>query len=189
MAQVYSVNAVGYINLSIPAGFSLIANQLDAGTGNNIVSKLFTTLPDGTTLYKFSGGAYIINGYSADAGWDLPNMTLAPGEGTWIRNPGTAAISVTFVGNVPQGTLTTPVPAGFSIISSQVPQSAQLDTVLGFPVVDGDTVYFYRTGKYVIDPYSADAGWDTPPIPNVGESFWVRTVVAKTWTRTFSVNQ
>jgi len=189
MAQVYSVNAVGYINLSVPVGFSLIANQLDAGTGNNIVSKLFTGVPGGTTLYKFTGGKYTIDGYDPDAGWDDPNMTLAPGEGAWILNNSAAAVQVTFVGNVPQGTLTTAVPSGFSIVSSQVPQSAQLDTVLGFPVVGGDTIYFYRGGKYVITGYDPDAGWDTSPVPNVGESFWVSTKAAKTWTRTFSVNQ
>ena len=55
---VYSVNSVGYINLSVPAGFSMIANQLDNGTGNTVADVL--TVPDGTVVFKYdpqtSGG-------------------------------------------------------------------------------------------------------------------------------------
>ena len=35
-AQVYSVNAVGYVNKSIPSGFSIVANPLN--NGDNKVS-------------------------------------------------------------------------------------------------------------------------------------------------------
>jgi hypothetical protein len=35
-AQVYSVNAVGYINLSLPKGFSMICNQLKASPDKQI---------------------------------------------------------------------------------------------------------------------------------------------------------
>src|SRR3954471_3821610 len=53
MAQVYSVNAVGYINLSIPHGFSIVGNQLNA-TPNNQVQNVFGTLPQPTTLYVYN---------------------------------------------------------------------------------------------------------------------------------------
>ncbi len=186
MAQVYSVNAVGYINLSVPAGFSIIANQLDAGTGNNVLSKLFTSVPDGTIIYEYSNGGYNISTF-AFGSWDV-DQTLAPGQAAWINNPNTAAITVTFVGNVPQGSLSQQIPAGFSLQSSQVPQSGALDTVLGYPAAEGDIIYRYAGGGYTISTYAFGA-WDTVPTPNVGEGFWVNTQTAKSWTRNFSVNQ
>ena len=191
-AQVYSVNAVGYINVSVKPGFNLIANQLNQGTGNNTVDKIFAGVPDGTVLYKFVNGTYVIDGYdSASGGWDDGTLTLKPGEGIWVRNPGAAAFTVTFVGEVPQGSLTNPIPVGFSIVSSIVPQSADLDAGLKYPVADGDSFYFFRNGAYVIYGYdSTSGGWDpAAPVPAVGESFWARSVAAKNWVRDFSVNQ
>jgi hypothetical protein len=180
------------VNVTVPKGFSLIANPLTAST--NTVPVLFANVPDGTTLYKFDGTAYIVNSFSLGS-WDLPDQTLLPGEGAFIQNPA-AAVTVTFVGEVAQGTAAAPVtvaiPKGFSIISSKVPQSAALDTVLGFPAAEGDTVYQFSnaTGAYVVNGYNFGA-WDTgaAPVPAVGESFFVNKIAASSWTRTFTVNQ
>jgi hypothetical protein len=190
-AQVYSVNSVGYVNLAIPTGFSMIANPLN--TSDNTVGSLLNPatsgLPDGTTLYKFNpaNGQYQVN--VLDFGeWALPAMTLNPGEGAFIQHGG-APTSVTFVGEVAQGALTQNIPQGFSIQASQVPQSGQLDTVLGFPAVDGDTVFMFvnATGQYSVHVF--DFGdWSIPPVPRVGESFFVQKAAATVWTRTFSVN-
>jgi hypothetical protein len=192
MAQaVYSVNAVGYINVDVCPGFSMIANQLDAGAGNNTVAKLFTNVPDGTTIYKFdpSTGGYLINSYELGE-WTAPNMTLTPGQGAFIKNTTAAAFKVTFVGEVPQGTLTTPLVAGFQIVSSQVPQSGALDTVLGFPAAEEDVVYQFdcATQNYIIKGYELGEWAGGAPVPKVGESFFVKKKAAGTWTRTFSVN-
>lgn len=190
MAQVYSVNAVGYVNVAVPTGFSLIANPLDAGAGNNTIVKLFANVADGTTIYKFNNatGQYSVN--VNDGGeWGNPSDTLEPGDGAFIKNPG-AATTVTFVGEVKQGHLTTAIPAGFSIKSSQVPQSGQLDTALGFPAADGDVVYRFNnaSSQYIVSVN--DGGeWSNIPTPNVGEAFFVKKVAATSWVRDFSVNQ
>jgi hypothetical protein len=61
MAQaVYSVNAVGFVKVTVPAGFSMIANPLKAPT--NTVGALFADAPDGTTVYKYDGTNYSVNG-------------------------------------------------------------------------------------------------------------------------------
>jgi hypothetical protein len=114
-------------------------------------------------------------------------MTLNPGEGAFIYNPG-AAFNALFVGEVKQGTLTTPIPAGFSIAASQVPQTGALDSVLGFPVVDGDTVYLFNntTGAYAISGYEFGE-WSIVPTPKVGEAFFVNKVSAVIWSRDFTV--
>jgi hypothetical protein len=187
MAQaVYSVNAVGFVKVTVPAGFSMIANPLKAPT--NTVGSLFADAPDGTTVYKYDGTNYSVNG--KDFGeFANPTQPLEPGEGAFIQNGGTP-FDVIFVGEVMQGSLSNAIPAGFSIKSSQVPQSAQLDTVLGFPAVDGDLVFRYNnaTGAYQTHTYDFGA-WDTAPVPNVGESFFVSKAAAANWTRTFNVNQ
>jgi hypothetical protein len=156
------------------------------------VAKLFAGVPEGTTLYMFdpSTSAYLVNSFEVGE-WTLPNMTLSPGQGAFIKNPGTTPFKVTFVGEVPQGTLTTPLVPGFQIVSSQVPQSGALDTVLGFPVAETDVVYLFdcATQNYVIKGYELGEWAGGAPVPKVGEAFFVKKAANPTpWTRTFSVN-
>lgn len=205
MAQVYSVNAVGYVNLSLPAGFSIIANPLN--NGENKLSAVIPTAPEGATLFKFTGGGFdndppIYFSSPEFTGWfqsasDVANYTLKPGEGVFISLP--SAQTMTFVGEVPQGTLTTAVPTGFSLVSSQVPQASDL-TTLGFSPVDGDTVYQWLRASQSYDPnppaYFVSpefTGWfpgeAVGPTIGVGEGFFVSRIgAAGNWTRTFSVN-
>jgi hypothetical protein len=189
MAQVYSVNAVGYINLTAAPGFIMMANQLDNGSGN-LVKDLMPAPAEGTTLYKFmsDSGAYDINSFEFGE-WSKPDMVLGLGEGAFLRNPTSASFTITLVGEVPQGTLTTEVPAGFAIVSSQVPQAGQIDTVLGYPAVEGDTVYLWASvaQTYIIATYEFGE-WSVPPVVGVGDSFFSSKGAPATWTREFSVN-
>src|SRR5579859_7839113 len=122
MAQsnVYSLNIVGYVNVTLTnggSGFTLFANQLDfdgTGTNNTLNNVLSTNMPNNTTVYKFnpSTGGYTASSYVTGIGW-LPDgtATLNPGEGAFINVPTTA--TVTLVGNVLQGNLSTPYPLVF----------------------------------------------------------------------------
>lgn len=191
MAQVFSVNAVGYVNVTAKPGFALIANPLKA-TDNKVSSLLGANVPGGTTVYKYNStsGQYDINTFDFGA-WSDPNMTLEPGEGAFLSNPGPGDLTITFVGEVPQGQLSNPIPAGFSIRASQVPQSGALDTVLGFPVADGDTIYQFNQTSQNYDLNTYDFGaWSAGQAPTlaVGESVFVNKAAAANWTRTFSVN-
>lgn len=190
MAQVYSVNAVGYINVDLCPGFSIVANQLDAGEGNNIVSKLLAGVPENTIVYKFNAttGAYGVNTFEFGE-WTNPNETLAPGEAAFVKVP--SQTKVTFVGEVPQGALSVPLLAGFNMVSSKVPQAGAIDTVLGFPVADGDIVYQFvcSSQSYKIGTYEFGE-WSPAPAPSiaVGEGFFVKKAAGGVWTRNFSVN-
>jgi hypothetical protein len=208
MAQVYSVNMVGYINVSLPKGFSLIANQLNA-TPDNKVTTLIPAPPNNTQAYKFNpgSGTYGTMVYVTGIGWDDGgsgdiNMTANPGEGVFIYiDPAEApsGSAVTFVGEV-QLTSSVPVGTGFTIVSSALPQSLPLDGAppagLGFPIADGDQIYRFSnaSGTYSFDEYIGGLGWSgdgggTPPSPNVGEAFFVNrtTAAAGSWNRTFTV--
>jgi hypothetical protein len=190
MAQVFSVNAVGYINLDIPVGFSMIANQLD-NNGNNTVADLFPAPPEGTTIYKFNGTAYDQSSYDAlFESWSNPALALTPGEGAFIRT-GTA-FKATFVGEVKTGDLSNPLPAGYSIRSSIVPQAGLLQADLKFTPANGDTIYQFKADQTGYSQASWDdlfQSWEpAEPTFRVGESFFVRKGAAGTWNRTFSVN-
>jgi len=199
--EVYSVNAVGYVNVTIAPGFSMIANPLSAAT--NTVEALFAGVtggvPDDTTIYKFSSTAGWLPNARTFGAWDQPNDTLLPGEGVFILNPTTAAFQVTFVGEVPQGNLTNALPVGFSLRSSMVPQAGKLATDLKFPTKDAlnadvdFTVYRFnvpgKSAGYSVYPYEF-GGWSIEePVPAVAEGFFVQMPVAAKWVRVFNVNQ
>jgi hypothetical protein len=187
MAQVYSVNAVGYVNMSAKAGFNLWTNPLDAGA-DNTVSKLLAGVPDGTVVYTYAPGTgYSVN--TLDLGeWTNPNATLVPGQGFFLRVG--AAATVTFVGEVKQGNLSTPLAQGFNLVGSQVPQAGRIQADLGLTPVDGDLVYKFSADTQGYTIYTYDLGaWDpSDPSLAVGEAVWVRKGAAGSWNRTFSVN-
>jgi len=200
MAQVYSVNIVGYINLTVPKGYSMIANQLNASP-NNTLETILPAPPENTTIYKFNGVGYNSYVFSADnPGWFPVGGTLAPGEGAFVRvDPNVAPTGTTFtlVGEV-QLVSSTPVANGYSILSSVVPQSDTLDN-LGFPSRENDNVYFFNPalnsgqGGYVNYNFSSDnPGWFPPnPTPAVGQSFFFRGDPgqggSRSWPRSFVV--
>ena len=189
-AQVYSVNAVGYVNTTLKPGFNLIANPLNAA--NNSLGSILPAPEEGTTVYKWTGAAYSISAFEFGA-WSDAALTLAPGEGAFVTNPTATDKTVTFVGDVMIGALSNPVPAGFSMRSSMVPQAGGLTSVLGFPATDGTIVYQYNgaTQTYSIDAVEfgswGNSGANGPSLA-VGEAVWISAPAATTWSRTFSVN-
>jgi len=196
-AQVYSVNAVGYVNKTIPArGFALISNPLLAAT--NTIAALFTgQVPDGFQVFVWDVPTkqFKFTSYDSLFGWDpvaTANGDLKPGSGVFVKNPTTANVTVTFVGEVPQGNpLTTPLVAGLQIVSSQVPQAGTAEA-LGYAAVQDDKIYQWDTTKqsYNFSQYDATFGWD-PALKSldVGDAFFLSKTAAGSWTRNFSVNQ
>jgi hypothetical protein len=200
MAQsnVYSLNVVGYVNKSLPAGLTLVATPLN--TTNNTVGGLFGgaggVLTEGTQVYLWNGTGYAI-GTRDDlgaAGWSpdgFENQDLSPGKGYFVKNNGATAQSVTFVGEVLQGNLTNAVGTGYQLLASKVPQAGQVDTVLGFPVADGDQVYQWKGTAYAIftaDSLNDPAPWGpTVPTIDVAEGFFSRKAAAILGVRNFTV--
>jgi uncharacterized protein YkuJ len=189
MAQVYSVNAVGYVNIAAPSGFSMIAHQFVVPS-RTLASLLPNPLP-ATQIYKLTPTGYQISTFDdIDLVWTPdPNATIDLGGGAFINSPGPQTL--TFVGEVPQGSLVTPTPAGFSIRSSQVPQAGTV-TALGLIGQPADQIYKLGPTGYEIFTFDdIDLVWSpTEPSVAVGESFFLNKAPggSATWTRTFSVN-
>ncbi|MBA4148475.1 MAG: hypothetical protein H0X66_10210 [Verrucomicrobia bacterium] len=195
MAQVYSQNVVGYVNVTVPAGFSMIANPLNGA--NNGLNTIIPTASEGMLLYKFNTTFEDANEYFDGFGWaqngEATTTVLNPGEGAFFYTP--SAATLTFVGEVPTGALSNPVPGGFSIEASQVPQSGNL-TALGFPAAEGDLVYLFNalTQQYA-DAYEyfdgfgwAQNGEAAEPTVNPGEAFFSAKLASTTWNRSFNPN-
>ena len=205
MAQVYSVNAVGYVNTTLHPGFNLVSNPLNAS--DNTIGKLFLNMqggvPGGTTVFKFKNGSFLSAQYD-----DLDNVysgnavaeTTVPGEGVFVFLTGTTDKVLTFVGEVVQGPTTTDLPRGFSIKSSVVPQAIVPSNVKNtdgssgaIPAAGGDSLFKYNplTRTYASSQFDdLDNVW-SPALPTigVGEAFYYfRAGAATTWNRTFSVN-
>jgi len=214
--NVYSINAVGYINLTLSPGFNMIACQLQ--TGSNTVGGLFNDasgIYDGCQVYKYNPATtnYAVDlgdsqGSSYANGWDGNGViTMNPGEAIWFKNAASSNLVVTFVGTVPQGTNNVTIHNGFNMISSPVPFSGDIVTNMGltnyYPTADGTEVYVFNnpapghpTGAYTVSLVDLAGGssgyhsqWDGPdPTANVGQGFWWKSTAPITWSQVFSIN-
>ncbi|MEK7686480.1 MAG: hypothetical protein AAB466_13775 [Verrucomicrobiota bacterium] len=185
--RITNVNVVGYVDIDIPPGFSMIANHLTRR--DNSVGELFPGVPEGTTIYKFDpvSQSFSANEFAAGA-WTNPDETLLPGEGAFIKNPTTNTLRWTIVGEVLQGTSTNDIPAGLSIRSFVLPMGIPLEA-MGFPAELGDTVFRFDP---VTQQYTSHVNiygeWLPPCKLTVGEAFFVLRAKAAFWVHTFNIS-
>jgi hypothetical protein len=196
--NVYSINAVGYINVTLSPGFNILTCQLV--TTNNTVANLLNDssgVYDGCTVYKFTPAHPGYNddfgdstGSSYSNGWDFNGtITMNPGEAIWFNNGKTTNLTATFVGTVPQGTNIVPIIQGYQMIGSPVPFSGDLVTNMQFTnYADHSTLYVFNNpapgkprGAYNINFIDLTGGasssyksqWDGPdPELAVGQGFF-----------------
>jgi len=184
MAQnnVYSLNVVGYINVALPTGYSLVANQL-AGSPDNTLNSVFgTNLPEGIQAIKWNPATQSFNPadtlYSAatagTAGWyggvngTTPSTTTAaPGETVFILNQNPTT-NVTFVGQVIQGTNAITLATGYSFLSLIPPIVADVGTngPLALPPSPGMQYLTFNQGKQAYN--QAYTYYDTSIAPVAG---------------------
>jgi len=204
MAQsVFSVNAVGYVNIPVVQGYQIIANPLN--NSNNTLNVILPSVADNTKIYRFNTGSQTYGAPSTfffdpdiNAGAWAPDVAINPGEGIVLFAP--SAATLTFVGEVPQGSLTNPLPANFSIRSSIVPQQGGISSALGLAPSDNDTIYFFNPATqtyaapftFFFDPDTNTGAWaPSEPSIAVGQGFVFKNtsgIANRAWTRTFSVN-
>jgi len=204
-AQVYSQNVVGYYQVQLTNGFQMVANQLDLdGTGtNNTLQTVFGTngIPNLTRVYAFdpNAGTYANATFlSSSSTWSgnpaAVNAALSLGRGVFVQVPAAAApFTVTIVGQVPQGALTTSLnTAGYAIVSSQVPQGGLVQTDLGLSPANLDRIYRFNTAGQAYgaaSTYLSSSGTWSGGQPNVpvGEAFWLQGHAGSAWVRNFTV--
>lgn len=209
MAQaVYSVNAVGYVNVTVnknPGGSTtplMVANPLN--TGGNTVAEVLPSVPDFTTFFHFNNTSGQFDNATTFAsflgGWDNPAQAFPPGDAGFLIFDNSsigASVTLTYVGEVPEGTPLSTAVAGLgraSYLASKAPIPGHLETDLGFPPADFDTVYRWDKANWTYHNASTYAsflgGWDIPPVLGVADGFVLLTdsaTPARTWTKNFDV--
>jgi hypothetical protein len=208
MAQVYSVNIVGYVNYDVPkkptgpSTLVLMNNPLRAAT--NTLQGVLPNVPDFSQVFKFSGGGYQGPFTFLFGSWDSPDIPLNPGEGFFLvldNSVVAGTTTVTFVGEVNTGpsnsvatTLAVPAgaagPLGISLLGSKIPQGGNLVTQLLFPVADFDQVFLWNKATFgFVGPFTALGGdFDTPVNLGVGDAFFLIPDTAtgpRSWSRNF----
>jgi hypothetical protein len=167
--NVYSLNVVGYVNVTLTANqLSFLSLPVAPVDGNfNITNTIvLNDAQDGAALYKWAGTGWDPNLYLwyAGIGWS-PNTVLSNGTAFFLLPA--ASGTLTFVGQVPQGALSYKIPAGLSTLANQVPVSAN------FPGAsvgnDGDAIYLWNATTHgwssTLWLYYAGTGWDNGAQP------------------------
>ncbi len=178
-----SLNVMGYAAVTLPPGFSMIANPFESPA--NSVGEMFKGWPDGTKLNKFDTRFCRLVETEIKLGkWTNPSERLSPGEGAIFFNPTSDYKSHSFVGEVMQGSLSVPIPSGFSVRSSLLPQPGSIES-LGFPISDGDVIHLFDRDRqqYSLYPYEQGKWSSGTPVISVGESFWVAKTEGANWSQ------
>ena len=207
--NVYSLNVVGYVNVSTVGGgnYNYIANPLNNSAGNWITNLFPSSVAqDGDQVVKWDpviqdfSTNYVATYRGLSQSWDS-NFQLNPGEAVFYLNAGNNA-TVTFVGEVQQGTYTEPVGivggGSFNAVASSAPIGGIFtNSIVGITPQDGDQAYIWNADPNVQDwdgnyaTYRAlSASWDNLTVtnpPGYGIFYLGAGNDQPTWTRTFTV--
>ena len=208
-AGVYSQNVVGYVNTTLPLGYSLISNPLSSGVTNGL-NEIFSSIPDNTTFLVWTGTGYKYFDYDTTLGinadgsaWYDSNLNEAyppaipPGIGFFI-NPGKAmtnAFAGTVVG-VNASTNITSLPLGYSLLGSALPVGGALtNAAVNFPFSDNTTFLIWTGTGYAYYDFDRTLGINADGSPwydsnlneaqvpnlNVGQAVFINPGVATNW--------
>ena len=188
-----SSNMVGFATVTVPPGYSLLANPLDAGVTNG-ANEIMPIL-DGELILTWNGVQFIEVMYDSTAGgWVLGDdvtktvpPSLRPGVGFFFFNPNPIATNFTFIGQVvprPSGTNVVILESGYNLYGSALPATvAQItNPPVSLPVLDGMQILLWSGTNYNEVMFDSGAGgWvladdvtkTTAPPYSIGEGFFL----------------
>ena len=199
----YSSNIVGYATITIPPGYSLLANPLDAG-GTNGANEIMPIL-DGESILTWNGVVFDEVQYDSGAGgWvgsddvtPAKPPSLPPGRAFFFFNPNPTPTNFTFIGQVvpgPSSTNCMSLPPGYDLIGSPLPASVNEITnpPVSLPVIDGMFILEWDGTKYLETMFDSSAGgWvqaddvtpSVAPPYKIGQGFFLfePSVAAISW--------
>lgn len=203
MAQqnVYSLNVVGYVNVSVEGGgaYNLLANPLNNTTGNNLntlfapgsgPADLDQILTWDVTTFDFAATQPIYSG----GAWDV-NVPLNVGQGFFYVNAN-STFTQTFVGEVVQGSFTNFITGSgaYNCIGSSAPIGGSFTNAIGGLVpADLDQILKWDVTAFdfnATQPIYSGGAWDTTALNiNLGEGFfYVNANADQNWVRNFTVS-
>jgi outer membrane protein assembly factor BamB len=197
----YCSQVIGFINMTIPPGTNIIANQFyqvydgyapfyPQNTANGLLSFMDENsfpLPDGTEIMIWNGIGFETNTFLAYIpGW-VPNgdAKLLPGEAAFITNA--ADFTIPFVGLVLKGLSANPIVAGTNYVSSIVPWAGLIHSILNYNPNNGDKVLLWTGSNYSTNTYYTNSGWTSnEPVIGVGQGFVLVASQTNLWQQSFS---
>lgn len=198
-SNVYSLNIVGYVNKTIPSGYSILANPLKAGATNG-ANEIMTPI-DGSQYLTWNGAGYDYVSYDTgfggwiDGAFNPANPpSLPPGKAFFFFNP-VAATTNTFVGEVvpgPGATNSLNLVSGYNFVGSVLPASASDITAapVRLPLIDGMQILQWNGASYNYSSYDTGfGGWIdgsfnpiAAPSYTIGDGFFLfNPVAAQGW--------
>lgn len=207
-SNVYSVNVVGYINVTIQPGYNLITAPLQA-TNNNVNTVLANAnpvFPGGGLLFTWGGSGYNQalqaggDGFWYDANFNLATNQVPPGKSFFVQNASGSPLTLTLTGTVIQGTNVYPQKSGFEFFGDPEPIVGDI-TTNGFPVQDNALLYTWNTGTQGYNqaltgvgpgsggPLFVDNNFNPVVVaPALGTGFiYFNPAASNNWTRSFVV--
>jgi len=190
-AQVYSANVVGYINVSLTNGFTMVANQLDVdgtGTNNNIATVMGTAIPANTVVEAWNGVGFSSTKWTGTK-WTVSSAlftnAMQPQVGFFVSSP--ANTNIVEVGNVLQGTNTVPVAPGFQVVSFKAPITGGIASALGYVPTKNDVVEIWNGVGFSSHKWSGTIWTAGEPSLQVGQAVFLDAVATNNWTQGFTV--
>jgi hypothetical protein len=208
--SVYSLNAVGYITVTLAPGFNIVTCPLLTSPDNTVgtVFNNSTGALTGSDVYFYSPSTGQYSGDDALAigsgrghttnanGWgNNGTNVLSPGTACWFENNASTNLTVIFYGTVPSS-VTTPLVAGFNLVGSAIPVTGDLVTnsLSAFTNYNiGDDLYMFANGSYygysAVPSNSRSGGhgylgqWTSsgdPTVTNDYQGFWYENNVGTT---------
>jgi formylglycine-generating enzyme required for sulfatase activity len=170
-------------SIELPSGFTLIANQLE--NGGNTLNEVLTLPPAkmeaqifkwNATLQNYDQPALFDGIMWIDNSGDPSTITLSPGEGAVLFVPENAGGGLhTFSGIRRQTTTPPTLVSGWQIISRQVPEPGNYETIVQRPPVEGVMVQRYLVdGVNVFTTTFTNGTW-RPSVPTArkGEAWFL----------------
>ena len=151
-------------SMSLPAGLSYLANQLD-NAGGNTVSNLLSGVPLGSTVYSWNGSGFDLNiSDEFGGGWVFPTMPLNPGQPFLLNLP--QATTLTFAGCPHAQEFHVAVTNGCQYVASTQNAPATYEDIFGQSPTNCLTMQLFE-GTNVVTYTYANGGW-SPNAPVVG---------------------
>jgi hypothetical protein len=181
--NVYSLNTVGYINLTITPGFNMISCPLltSPDPASGLINTIGDLFPNNSNqlaqcvVWEYSPtnvGGYITDTASTKGnpntnGWKSGGLIqLVPGTAVWFQNVFTSNLTFTLVGTVTTGqNMTNPLTPGFNMVSSILPMSGDLvtNTLSDYTPTPATVTY---NGMTYTNPVNTPTTQDTIYFPN-----------------------
>jgi hypothetical protein len=188
----YSATVAGFVEQPVTAGVNLLTLPVSATTNGNAEGEL-NCLSPGDQLLFWNATHYVTYTYLATNTWVDQNSNqvntplLTRGTGFFYKNVGTAKVNE-FIGTFP-ATSQTIIPAGYSLLGSQIPATASVtNTLINLPLQYGDQIMTWNGAGYNIAYYYGNGNWFDashqsilPPTISAGQGFFFISPAAVNW--------